>query len=81
MPISVLLVDDHELIRQGLRRSFERDGEFDVVGESGSVADAERRLILAPLDHFRGSKQKAAEVLGISLKTLYNRLSAYESES
>ena len=44
MPISVLLVDDHELIRQGLRRSFERDGEFDVVGESGSVADAERLL-------------------------------------
>jgi len=49
------------------------------VGES--VADAERRLILATLEHFRGSKQKAAEVLGISLKTLYNRLSAYESES
>jgi len=49
------------------------------VGES--VAEAERRLILATLEHFRGSKQKAAEVLGISLKTLYNRLSAYESEN
>ena len=44
MTISVLLVDDHELIRQGLRRSFERDGEFDVVGEAGSAADAERLL-------------------------------------
>ena len=44
MTISVLLVDDHELIRQGLRRSFERDGDFDVVGEAGSVADAERLL-------------------------------------
>jgi two-component system, NtrC family, response regulator AtoC len=49
------------------------------VGES--VADAERRLILATLEHYHGSKQKAAEVLGISLKTLYNRLSAYGSES
>jgi DNA-binding NtrC family response regulator len=49
------------------------------VGES--VADAERRLILATLEHFRGSKQKAAEALGISLKTLYNRLSAYEAEA
>ena len=49
------------------------------VGES--VADAERRLILATLEHYRGSKQKAAETLGISLKTLYNRLSAYESEN
>ncbi|HUM87658.1 MAG TPA: response regulator transcription factor [Actinomycetota bacterium] len=44
MTISVLLVDDHELIRQGLRRSFERDGDFEVVGEAGSVADAERLL-------------------------------------
>jgi DNA-binding NarL/FixJ family response regulator len=44
MPIKVLLVDDHELIRQGLRRAFERDGDFEVVGEAGSVADA-RRLV------------------------------------
>jgi DNA-binding NarL/FixJ family response regulator len=42
--ITVLLVDDHELIRQGLRRSFERDGDFEVVGEAGSIADAERLL-------------------------------------
>ncbi|MEZ5119569.1 MAG: response regulator transcription factor [Candidatus Nanopelagicales bacterium] len=44
MTISVLLVDDHELIRQGLRRSFERDGDFEVIGEAGSAADAERLL-------------------------------------
>lgn len=44
MAITVLLVDDHELIRQGLRRSFERDGDFEVVGEAGSIADAERLL-------------------------------------
>lgn len=44
MTISVLLVDDHELIRQGLRRSFERDGEFEVTGEAGSLAEAERLL-------------------------------------
>jgi len=37
---TVLLVDDHELIRQGLRRAFERTGDFTVVGEAGSVADA-----------------------------------------
>ena len=35
---TVLLVDDHDLIRQGLRRAFEREQEFDVVGEAGSVA-------------------------------------------
>lgn len=46
MPISVLLVDDHELIRQGLRRAFERDGEFEVAGEAGTCADALRLLDL-----------------------------------
>lgn len=40
MSTTVLLVDDHELIRQGLRRAFERTGDFTVVGEAGSVADA-----------------------------------------
>jgi DNA-binding NtrC family response regulator len=37
----------------------------------------ERRLILATLDHFAGDKRRAAQVLGVSLKTLYNRLHAY----
>jgi DNA-binding NarL/FixJ family response regulator len=37
---TVVLVDDHELIRQGLRRAFERTGDFTVVGEAGSVAEA-----------------------------------------
>jgi DNA-binding NarL/FixJ family response regulator len=35
----VVLVDDHELIRQGLRRAFERAGDFVVVGEAASVAE------------------------------------------
>jgi DNA-binding NarL/FixJ family response regulator len=39
-PTTVLLVDDHDLIRQGLRRAFERAGDFTVVGEAGSVAEA-----------------------------------------
>lgn len=38
--ISVLLVDDHELIRQGLRRAFGRSGDFEVVGEAGSLGGA-----------------------------------------
>jgi DNA-binding NarL/FixJ family response regulator len=37
---TVVLVDDHELIRQGLRRNFERDDAFEVVGEAGSAAEA-----------------------------------------
>jgi DNA-binding NtrC family response regulator len=43
-----------------------------------SVPEAEKRLILATLEHFAGDKKQAAEVLKISLKTLYNRLSMYK---
>jgi two-component system, NtrC family, response regulator AtoC len=41
------------------------------------VEEAERRLILRTLSHLGGNKSRAAKVLGISLKTLYNRLHAY----
>jgi DNA-binding NarL/FixJ family response regulator len=37
---SVVLIDDHDLIRQGLRRAFERDADFDVVADLGAVGDA-----------------------------------------
>jgi DNA-binding NarL/FixJ family response regulator len=40
VPTAIVLVDDHELIRQGLRRAFERTGEFEVVGEAGTIAEA-----------------------------------------
>lgn len=40
MTHTVVLVDDHELIRQGLRRAFERSGDFEVLAEAGSVAAA-----------------------------------------
>ena len=37
MGTTVLLVDDHELIRQGLARAFERDVDMTVVGQASSV--------------------------------------------
>ena len=55
-------------------------GVKDVTIRVGtSLDDAERALIMATLDSVAGSKAKAAQVLGISLKTLYNRLHAYRS--
>ncbi len=36
---TVLLIDDHELIRQGLAGAFAQDSRFEVVGQAGSVAD------------------------------------------
>ncbi|MHB1613907.1 MAG: response regulator transcription factor [Actinomycetes bacterium] len=37
--LSVVLVDDHDLIRQGLRRAFERAGDTAVVAEAATIAD------------------------------------------
>lgn len=40
----------------------------------------EKRFILATLEHHNGNKRRTAETLGISLKTLYNRLNEYRAE-
>jgi DNA-binding NtrC family response regulator len=45
-----------------------------------SIKDVERRLILSTLEHFNGDKSLAADTLGISLKTLYNRLEQYNGD-
>lgn len=40
MPTTVLLVDDHDLIREGLRRAFEREADFAVIGDVGTITEA-----------------------------------------
>ena len=42
MTVSVLLVDDHALIRQGLRRAFEQTDDLEVVAEAGSLSRGAR---------------------------------------
>lgn len=44
-----------------------------------TIADAERELIIATLAYCDGAKERTADMLGISLKTLYNRLRSYGS--
>ncbi len=41
--------------------------------------EAERMLILKTLESTRNNKTRAAEILGISLKTLHNKLKEYGS--
>src|SRR6478735_847338 len=43
-PIRVYLLDDHEVVRQGLRALLESAGGIEVVGESGSAEDAAHRI-------------------------------------
>ena len=49
-----------------------------TVRVGSTIAGMERRLIMATLHQCGGVKEKAAAMLGVSLKTLYNRLREYE---
>jgi len=65
-------------VENSARRASEAPSGNEIVIRVGTSLDlAERALIMATLRAVHGSKSKAAQVLGISLKTLYNRLHAY----
>ena len=49
------------------------------VAPGTSLAAAEQQLILRTLRHFDNHKERTAAALGISLKTLYNKLKGYEA--
>src|SRR6187401_1296936 len=42
--IRVFLLDDHEVVRRGLRDLLESDGDVEIVGESGTAAEATARI-------------------------------------
>ena len=44
MGITVFLLDDHEVVRRGLRELLEVEDDLEVVGESGSALEATRRI-------------------------------------
>jgi DNA-binding NtrC family response regulator len=48
-----------------------------TISVGTSLASADKKIILATLEQCGGVKKRAAELLGISLKTLYNRLEEY----
>lgn len=51
-----------------------------MVTIGSSVAEVERSLIFATLEECGGKKEMAANILGVSMKTLYNRLRQYGSQ-
>jgi DNA-binding NtrC family response regulator len=55
-----------------------RSGPAFEVSLGSSLDDVERELIERTLEFARGNKARAAEILGVSLKTLYNRLERYQ---
>jgi len=53
------------------------DAERLEIRVGSRIYDMERSLIEATLDYFKGNKRRAANALGCSLKTLYNKLNGY----
>jgi len=78
-----ILADDEigvECLPSDLGGSGAQSGSSLHIKVGVSLDEAERRLMLATLNECAGDKKKAAEVLGVSLKTLYNRLKVYQVE-
>src|SRR4029079_13180295 len=63
-----------------LRPSLD-DADSIRVGVGTTVGEAERLLILKTLESTNNNKTRAAEILGISLKTLHNKLKEYGSSA
>lgn len=81
----LLTVDDlPSRIRGGSRPSDESEGDSAQANLADAVARAtervEKALILSRLDEFKGNRTATAESLGISRKTLFNKMRAYGLE-
>lgn len=73
--------DNTIVLPDSLSSPFSKTGEQPSGISVGKTVEAvERELIETTLEHYDGDKKKAAEVLGVSLKTLYNRLNSYAEE-
>jgi DNA-binding NtrC family response regulator len=59
------------------RGTADLDRERLEIRVGSRIHDMERSLIEATLDYFQGNKRRAADALGCSLKTLYNKLNGY----
>lgn len=80
------IIDKHCLPPQvstlnGIRQPAVYNGSALNIQVGMKIADAEQRLIYATLEHCGGSKEKTADMLGISLKTLYNRFKEYSEDT
>lgn len=74
-------INDEWLELQGGRSAPHDKGSELSVRIGTTLSEVERLLIFATLEHFDGHKERTAAALGVSLKTLYNRLKEYGAES
>lgn len=84
--ISIMLVDDHAMLREGLRAQFERNDRIQVAAEAGSIAEMMNRLSFVKPDilildsklpdgsgisHIPAVKEKHPD-LGVIILTMYD---------
>ena len=65
---------------QELRSSGPSDSGGFRVRMGSSLEEVERELIIRTIEYAGGNKTRAAEILGISLKTLHNKLKEYSQQ-
>jgi transcriptional regulator with PAS, ATPase and Fis domain len=68
-----------EDVRKQLRLGH-RELIIPEVDDTFELSQIEKRHILRVLSHFEGNKTKAANAMGITVKTLYNKLARYQQE-
>ena len=69
-----------EDLPDGIPSAMPSRQQFVRISVGTTLDEVQRRYTLSTLAHFDGDKKKTAEVLGISLKTLYNRLKRYRGD-
>lgn len=77
---AIMLTPDHNASEEPVEAASTNQ---DTSGQSNvgtTVADMERQLILSTLDHCIGNRTHAAKILGISIRTLRNKLNQYSEE-
>src|ERR1051326_3859039 len=69
MAFDVILVDDHKLVRDGVRTILERGGDFRVVGEAENGADAVQLCKKTPPDIVPISMSTICDAVQLCKKT------------
>ena len=80
-PITVLLVDDHSVVREGYRRLLERSSGITVVGEAANAADAYAEFQRVQPDVVLGMGGYVAFPGGMMASLLNRPLAVHEQNS
>jgi DNA-binding NtrC family response regulator len=80
-----LIVCDGRMIRKSdlpddFRAANTNDGSFIKIPIGSSLEDVEKEMISRTIEFTGGNKTRAAEILGVSAKTLYNKLERFGPE-